>query len=246
MKAVNEFDLAFVVDTTRSMSSLIHDAKRYMSEMLESVVGKSSIDLRLGVVEYRDHPPQEHTFAAKHYPFCRGNTARNVISQLSLGCGGDYPESVFDGIKSACIDLQWRKHARRIGVLLGDAPPHGMTKTGQEGQCTCGLSFDEVTTLAEEHAIKFYGIALTQDVMKPFGLLCSLTGGECFDSGRNPMDRLKSILLEEFADVDLDRQVLGLWKPGVESRSLAAEINVSAQKIILSLGRLRQRELIGV
>lgn len=57
---INAVDLAFVVDTTGSMGGLIAAAQNQMITMLEELTRAANITLWLGVVEYRDHPPQDN------------------------------------------------------------------------------------------------------------------------------------------------------------------------------------------
>jgi hypothetical protein len=57
--AINAVDLAFVVETTGSMGGLIAAAQSQMITLLEELTRAANINLRLGVVEYRDHPPQD-------------------------------------------------------------------------------------------------------------------------------------------------------------------------------------------
>ena len=56
---INAVDLAFVVDTTGSMGGLIAAAQNQMITMLEELTRAANINLWLGVVGYRDHPPQD-------------------------------------------------------------------------------------------------------------------------------------------------------------------------------------------
>ena len=55
---VNQFDFALVVDTTGSMGSFIAATKDNMVKMIKGVGGIADIDIRVGLVEYRDHPPE--------------------------------------------------------------------------------------------------------------------------------------------------------------------------------------------
>lgn len=64
---INAVDLAFVVDTTGSMGGLIAAAQNQMITMLEELTRAANINLWLGVVEYRDHPPQDNMLY-KVYP----------------------------------------------------------------------------------------------------------------------------------------------------------------------------------
>lgn len=52
-------DLAFVVDTTGSMTGLIASAQQRMIAMIDALLRAAEVNLRLAVVEYRDHPPQD-------------------------------------------------------------------------------------------------------------------------------------------------------------------------------------------
>src|SRR5688500_3055709 len=125
MAAINEFDLAFVVDTTGSMSPLIQAAQRQMVDMIDGLSRAAAVEMRLAIVEYRDFPPQD-SLVTRVYPFMADlRQATKVINSLKAGGGGDEPEAVFAGLVAAARDLDWRPHARRMAVLVGDAPPHG-------------------------------------------------------------------------------------------------------------------------
>jgi len=64
------------------------------------------LGLRLAVVEYRDHPPQDNTFAARAHAFTADlGRLRKTIDGLKPEGGGDAPESVFDGLRAACDEL---------------------------------------------------------------------------------------------------------------------------------------------
>lgn len=39
--------------------------------------------------------------------------------------GGDGPEAVTAGMAASLTDLEWRREASRMVVLIADAPPHG-------------------------------------------------------------------------------------------------------------------------
>src|SRR5947209_9090351 len=108
---LSQVDLAFVVDTTGSMGGFINDAKRQMTDMLRAATTAAPlpIDLRLAVVEYRDHPPQDRTFVARAHGF-EGDLgkAQKTIAALRPDGGGDTPEAVFDGLAAAGRDLAWR------------------------------------------------------------------------------------------------------------------------------------------
>nr|XP_006820320.1 PREDICTED: uncharacterized protein LOC100379025 [Saccoglossus kowalevskii] len=62
-------DLAFVMDCTGSMSSWITEAKQSIQSIVDEIVAKEMSDIRLALVEYRDHPPQDRSFVTRVLDF---------------------------------------------------------------------------------------------------------------------------------------------------------------------------------
>ena len=124
--ALNHVDLCFVVDTTGSMQPFISAAQAALLDTVEALGSKSGVDIRIGLIEYRDHPPQEMSFVTRHYPLTSDlKKVRKVIDGLRADGGGDHPEAVYDGVNEAALLTEWRAHSCRFVLLVGDAPPHG-------------------------------------------------------------------------------------------------------------------------
>lgn len=51
-------DLAFAMDCTGSMGMYIQSAMNSIRSIVEEIVTSEKSDIRLALVEYRDHPPQ--------------------------------------------------------------------------------------------------------------------------------------------------------------------------------------------
>jgi hypothetical protein len=250
MNELLQVDLAFVVDTTGSMGSFIGVARQHMTDMLRALGAECGLplDLRLAVVEYRDHPPQDRSFAARVHGFTDDlNKVQKVIAKLTPSGGGDAPESVFDGLKAACDELSWRPHSRRIAVLIGDAPPHGAGLNARR-PCACGLTTEATTALLEGRGVTLYALGLCRGLEGSFGPLATFTGGEFFEAGQGAqvLKALKHLLQAEFASLDLDRQVLELcrrspdWTMDGVSEALAS----GRGRIAASLSRLGRRGLL--
>jgi len=252
MSEINQLDLAFIVDTTGSMGGLIQSAQRQMISMMNELLKAADVDMRLGVVEYRDHPPQDK-LPARAYPLTGSfQQAQKAINGLKAEGGGDGPESVFDGIITACRKLEWRAHARRIAVLVGDAPPHGVGGSGdgfREG-CPCGETIESVTCVAEEQRITLYALGLRRDthLVESFTRLSNMTGGEYFEVGQGDqaIQRLKAILAAEFGNLDFDRRVLETYQATPEAGidDLAAQMESSRPAVSGALSRLGTRGLL--
>jgi Mg-chelatase subunit ChlD len=250
--AINAVDLAFVVDTTGSMGGLIAAAQNQMIAMLEELTRAANINLCLGVVEYRDHPPQDNMVYKVYHLTENLQKAQKSIRGLAAQGGGDAPEAVLDGIAAACRELAWYKHSRRLIVLVGDAPPHG---TGMRGDafssgCPCGETIESVTRLAEEKCITIHALGLTGAVTESFSTISSMTGGKFFSSKEadKAIEAIAKLLKAEFEDVELDRHVLVAWRknPEIATDELAEQMQCTQHAVSASLVRLLSRDLIAV
>jgi hypothetical protein len=250
---LNHFDIAFIVDTTASMGSFIRVAQKEMKDTLSMLSKQRNIDMRVAVVEYRDHPPQDFSFVTKVHDFTDDlDTIQKVIDQLTPQGGGDLPEAVFDGVVAAC-KLEWREHARRLAVLLGDAPPHGYTHGNRPPAttCPCGETTETVTSLVEETSIRLFSIPLSMNasLIESFKELSLLTGGGSFPAGRGStaITEISRIIKEEFGNLTLDEQVWTNWHEThgeISANKLSKKLDTSLDAIYDSLGRLGVRKLL--
>jgi hypothetical protein len=217
------------------MSPFIGAAQTTLLETIEALSAKSGIDLRVGLVEYRDHPPQETSFVTRHYPLTADlKEMQGVVNSLRADGGGDTPEAVYDGVQEAAILTEWRAHSCRFIMLVGDAPPHGYnaphetderrttrsrrqitTEANVTGQsCHCGLDAAQATAAAEEKRVTVHALPMSEyaETIGAFTELAKLTGGECAtasDSG-TIVRRIGEMLDAEFRNLHFDREVLNV------------------------------------
>jgi Mg-chelatase subunit ChlD len=247
---INHLDLAFVVDTTGSMSGLIVAAQAQMITIIAELARAASVDMRLGLVEYRDHPPQDQLIV-RTYPLTGDlRQAQAVIRGLSAAGGGDAPEAVLDGVLAACRDLAWRPHARRIAILIGDAPPHGMGAGGDgfPHGCPCGETIDSVSATAERTRVTLYALGLAEAVADSFERLSRATGGAFFPAsqGDTAIAQIKAILASEFGNLEFDRCVLAaqLVDRQRSIADLAEQLAAPRLAVAAAISRLERRELL--
>lgn len=247
MANINEFDFAFVVDTTGSMGGLIDAAKRQMVEMVDGLAADLNVNMRLGVVEYRDHPPQDRMVYRKYDLTSDLKRAKKTLNGLHPSGGGDDPEAVFAGIVAACRELSWRRHARRMAVLVGDAPPHGVGCPGDafpQG-CPSGETIESVSAKAEEARVTLYALGLTPHCADSFERISRATGGLFFrsDLAADAMKQMKEILAREFGQLDFDRQVHEAWEsattPTVDE--IADQLEAPPHQVGSAVCRLQSR-----
>jgi len=140
IKASNELDLVFCCDCTSSMGTYIESAKQNIRKISEEMHAMEARDMRYGLVCYRDHPPQDNTYATKVFPLTPSiKEMQQNINTMSAQGGGDGPESVACALNDA-LNMDYRKNAVRICVIIADAPPHGLGEAsdGFPNGCPCG------------------------------------------------------------------------------------------------------------
>ena len=251
---LNQVDLAFVVDTTGSMGPFIQDARQQMKATIEALTASAqlALDLRVGLIEYRDHPPQEPSFVVRAHRFTTDlKRVERTIRRLRARGGGDGPEAVFDGLRAACEDLDWRPHSRRLALLVGDAPPHGaerMVDAFPDG-CPCGLTLESTTALLEGHRIVLYALGLTRHTRRSFSDLAMYTGGRYYEAGQevDAIEAITTVLAAEFGDMAFDREVWALCagNPDWTIDLLCEALESTPGRVAASLSRLSQRNLLG-
>lgn len=125
LPASGDIDLAFVIDTTGSMGGDIAAVQASANQILDRL-DAGTRSYRVAVVDYRDFPQrtgEPRDYAARvALPFSSDPVAiRAAIDGLTLGYGGDTPETMWSGLKAA-IDLGWRPGVKKVAVQFGDAP----------------------------------------------------------------------------------------------------------------------------
>ena len=117
-----DVDLAFILDTTGSMSEEIAAVKATIQKVA-SALASSNVRLRVGLVEYKD---RTDSFVTRVYPMT-SDAAKfsRTVAGISANGGGDTPESMNEGLHVGLTGLEWSGNAvARMAFLIADAPPH--------------------------------------------------------------------------------------------------------------------------
>jgi Mg-chelatase subunit ChlD len=171
---IGELDLVFLVDETGSMGAYIEEVKRRLLEMIDALrAAPLCKSLRLGLVSYRDHPPEDDTFVSRVVPLTDDVASiREGVERMEARGGGDTPEAVTDGLYDVAR-LEWRARASRVVVWVADAPPHGVGEGGDHfaSGCPCGQHWYTQAENCREMGIVIHAAcagwsALTRDVMQ--------------------------------------------------------------------------------
>ncbi len=122
-----DVDVAFVLDTTGSMSGLIEGAKQKIwsiaNDIADTRQGQQGT-IRFALIGYRD---RGDAYITKTFDLTTDLSGiYGHLLEFRAQGGGDHPESVNQALDESITDLQWDRNrdTLRLVFLVGDAPPH--------------------------------------------------------------------------------------------------------------------------
>jgi hypothetical protein len=122
-----DVDVAFVLDTTGSMSSLIEGAKQKIWSIANDIADTRQGQqgrIRFALIGYRD---RGDAYITRTFDLTDDmNGVYGHLLEFKAQGGGDRPESVNQALTESIEDLQWNRNPQtlRLVFLVGDAPPH--------------------------------------------------------------------------------------------------------------------------
>jgi Mg-chelatase subunit ChlD len=123
---LDHLDVTLAVDSTGSMMPVIRFVQRDLAKLMRAFY-LISYEPRLGIVFYRDHGD---AYVVKPFPLTSNAKALSqAIRDIDAKGGADLPEAVYEALLVALTKQKWSSghYARRIVVVMGDAPPHENT-----------------------------------------------------------------------------------------------------------------------
>jgi len=153
-------EVVFLLDSTGSMGDEILSVKSHIQNIVEDTMsGNPRPNVRIGIVTYRDHSPEDETYIYKMFDLttdiCQ---VMDDLRDINAMGGGDGPEAVADGLHVAVHDMD-SGDAMKVIFLIGDAPPHGLEGNGDSSfKQGCPLGYDhlEESELAAELGITIH------------------------------------------------------------------------------------------
>ena len=115
-------DVVFVVDSTGSMDWVIDEVQARIVDIVDVIRTLVPVS-RFGVVVYRDVGSPSYVTQHQVLTFSLNKISR-FLNHVSAEGGGDMQEAVYEGMRVATGKSGWRLGAKRVIVLIGDAPPH--------------------------------------------------------------------------------------------------------------------------
>jgi Mg-chelatase subunit ChlD len=161
-------DVAFVLDTTGSMSEEISAVKATLRKVA-ATLDNGNVNVRVGLVEYKDKSDQ---FLTRVYPMTSNiREFEKKVAHIDAGGGGDMPEDMNSGLSKALTGLSWSKSSvARLVFVIADAPPH----------LDYGTRYTDSMLRASKNGIKLFTVAASgmNDIGQlVFRQLAQYTGG---------------------------------------------------------------------
>lgn len=267
MDDLSHLDLMFCVDLTGSMQPFIRQAQAHMVSILRSLTSVSRANLRVGVCGYRDF--SEHEATTQSFPLSADLQETQAVLRglqaYSPADNQDAAEAVFSGLIE-CLEMDWREHAYRVIILVGDAPPHGCGATAQpypdrwpELDPT-GFSVGQICAKVEGNGVTLYSLSMSPSVipvhdaimLEKFDLLARSTGGihrEAREAG-GAMKLFEEISHKVFGHLEVDRRLferyfaeLSNGEPAPSLANMAEALGLSLEDASNSVSRLKKRKL---
>jgi Mg-chelatase subunit ChlD len=118
-------EVAFVLDTTGSMSGLINAAKEKIWSIANTLaMTEPAPQIKMGLVGYRDRGDE---YVTKHLALTDDlDAVYEFLIGFSANGGGDGPESVNQALYEAVTEMNWSTddETYKVIFLVGDYPPH--------------------------------------------------------------------------------------------------------------------------
>ena len=114
-------DMVITFDSTGSMQGEIDQVKSQIGR-IGAVLFKMIPKTRISICTYRDHGD---SYIVKGLPLTDSiDEVVLYLQQISASGGGDEPEAVDEGLSWSIEKNNFRRQARKVILLFGDAPPH--------------------------------------------------------------------------------------------------------------------------
>lgn len=114
-------DIVLTFDSTGSMQGEIDQVKAQIQRIgstLLTLVPKA----RISICTYRDEGDE---YVVRGLPLTSDlQQIQQYLSPIQAGGGGDQPEAVHEGLRWSIEQNTFRRRARKVVLLFGDAPPH--------------------------------------------------------------------------------------------------------------------------
>lgn len=177
-KDIKGVDIAILLDTTGSMNSYLKSCKIFIRKLIRDAIRcitqynyDSNDFLRVGLVCYRDHPPEGKSYGNFTLDFTHEIfNFKEVLKSITAKGGGDEAEAVVDGLDEVANTLTWREDSEKFVFHILDAPPHGneygSLKDAFPDGCPCGKDVQDILKDLRDMNVDYTIINLDKSIEK--------------------------------------------------------------------------------
>ena len=115
-------DVVFVLDVTGSMDWVIAEVNERIIDIGDVIRGIIPV-ARFGVVAYRDFGDPEFVTKIQPLTYSQEKLGK-FLEKLEAKGGGTYQEAISEALLVALNESGWRPGARKVVIVIGDAPPY--------------------------------------------------------------------------------------------------------------------------
>ncbi len=164
-------DIVWAVDNTGSMGGVIDQVKTNMRAFIDSLA-RTGMNYALGLVQFWDYV----AFNFGYDLTTSASTFQSWINTMTAWGGGDTPEVSLDAIADAIRYMHWRPGARRVIIMVTDAPYHYLGDGSGYSDETMG----SVINLATSNGVTVF-VLVPSSLFGTYSPLTSATGGRYYD-----------------------------------------------------------------
>jgi len=246
---LGQLDLVFVVDNTGSMGPYIHNVKTKILEIIRTIKKEELCHrLRVGLVSYRDHPPEETTYITQKFELTSDTSLieQNIMKMEASG-GGDGPEAVSTALQ-VMNKMEFLIDAAKVAVLIGDAPPHGVESGDRWPQGTPdGAKWDIEAKKAFEKGIVIHTVGCFPEIasyakgVASFEKIAADSQGRFFplEKAEILVNLITGIAVEELDKIAIQKSILE--DLGVSMEEFPADEEFTDEKISEIVRRSKER-----
>ena len=156
----------YSIEIKKLIKKLIWDIQRCISQFLLDEMDV----LKVGLVSYRDHEDEGISYLTNIDINLTTDIKKflNIAMSLNFWGGKDEPEAVFDGLKVAINDVNWRKKSIKFIYHILDAPNHGKKyndiKEDKYEKCPKNVNIEEILIKMRQKDIKYTIIKLNDSI----------------------------------------------------------------------------------
>lgn len=232
---LGQLDLVFVVDNTGSMGPYIAQVKSKILEIIRTIKKEELCHrLRVGLVAYRDHPPEGTTWVTQKFELTSDtHRIEENVKQMSADGGGDGPEAVSTAMNVA-NRMEFLRDAAKVIVLVADAPPHGVEQQGRwQGGSPDGIEWDAEAQVAFDKAIVYHTVGCYpeienyQNAVATFKKIAEVTQGNYFPlaEAETLVSLITGIAVEEIDKIGIQQEILKELGTTIETFSADEDIS---------------------